>query len=91
MNKVMLRKRIVRRLRKMRRDLHDTIAMKESWNRNRVEEMPFDGGFDKTLLHYVEKQLEAWAQDDRQAIQQWGDRMASMAERERHGDTSHEI
>ncbi|MBW3538743.1 MAG: hypothetical protein KY476_00585 [Planctomycetes bacterium] len=75
MDKYLLRKRIIRRLQTMRRDLRDTIAMKESWNDNRPDEMPFDVGWEKTVLRYVEKSLEAWAIDDIAAVNHWMGKM----------------
>lgn len=60
----------VRRLQSMRKNLTQLINDKESWNDNRPE-MPLDVGWEKTMRHYVEKQLEALDNDNADEAMHW--------------------
>lgn len=80
MQKHELRQRIIRRLRKMRRELREDIAIRESWNDNRTDEVPFDVGWDKTMLHYVECQLAAWESGDHEEVNRAATRMNDLCE-----------
>ncbi len=79
-----LRNRMIRRLRKMRRDLKQTIIDMNWWNNNRLDAQPFDLGFEIATLQCVEKQLEAWAVNDLDEMNRWSAKMTEIA---RHAET----
>lgn len=82
-DKQKLRLKIIKQLCKLSRDLQQVIDDKEYWNDNRPEEMPFDVGWDKAMLFYTDRQLEAFLANDHEAFRLWQlkiDRMARDAE-----------
>lgn len=81
MNKSQLKNRIIRRLRKMRDELQQTIVDKEWWNENRSDADPFDLGWDRVMLQCVTKQLEAWEVDDIETVNEWNRKMMAVSDR----------
>lgn len=81
MNKAELRDRIIRRLRKMRDEIQQTIIDKEYWNDNRDDAPPFDLGWDRVMLQCVNGQLEAWERDDIDTVNKWNRRMQELTDR----------
>ena len=79
LSKSQLRNRIITRLRKMKGELEQTITDLDWWNANRDDAEPFDMGFERSLLHCVCKQLDAWEAGDMDAMNRWHDRMLDVA------------
>ena len=80
MSKAKLRARIIKRLRRMRSELRQNIADKQSWNDNRQDQPPFDLGWELVMLDAVTKHLEAWEANDMQAVEVWSDKMVQLAD-----------
>lgn len=76
------RRRIIRRLRKMRRETSQLIRDLEWWNENRVDAQPFDVGWDKVLIGLIDKQLDEWVkrEPDRQLTTQLAKQMTEHVE-----------
>lgn len=80
LSKQKLRERIIKRLRKMKADLTQTITDVESWNENNWESTPFDAGWEKSLLHCVTNELAAWENEDVAGVRYWGGRTLKIAD-----------
>lgn len=79
MNKWTIRNKIIKRLHKMRDDLEQSIRNIEWWNANVADEETIDLGFEKTMRHCVNGQIDAWEHDDIEAVNRWQDRMNCVA------------
>ena len=77
-SKSQLRQRIIRRLQKMQAELKQVIVDKRWWNTTRLNEQPFDLGWDLVMLLHTDEQLDAWERNDMQAVADAGIKMASM-------------
>jgi len=77
--KQQLLNRILSRLRKMQAELEQTIRDKEWWNDNRTDAEPFDIGWNRVILRYVNLQLEAWGRGDVASATKWNIKMHEWA------------